>query len=281
MAKSAHTGSVSEHTALKRRKTDDDDSSNPQSKKARTRVSFSCGECHRRKQKVVEMLYIPEGMLMIFLQCDRQIPCSHCVSRKVPDLCKAYTPGKTDQDISVRLARLEQIIELALPQYFHGSASPPAVPSDRHNRTGSEGPDEDNRSFTDDQDPSGGTFQGGRWYGNSASGSVAPASVLEQLANVVVTSSRQEQWDPTHYNAGHNAASTGQNGTHSVEHTTALATPALIESVRQDSEPSAADNLKSLVQECGVSPHKISELLQELPPQRFSDVLIDHYFASM
>lgn len=48
-----------------------------------------------------------------------------------------------------------------------------------------------------------------------------------------------------------------------------------------DLEPSAADNLKSLVQECGVSPHKISELLQELPPQRVSDVLIDYYFTSM
>ena len=86
----------------------------------------------------------------------------------------------------MRLARLEHIIELALPQYFHSSASPPAVPSDRHNRTSSEGPDEDNRSFTDDQDPSGGTFQGGRWYGNSASGSIAPASVLEQV-NVLMT----------------------------------------------------------------------------------------------
>lgn len=72
-----------------------------------------------------------------------------------------------------------------------------------------------------------------------------------------------------------------QNGTHSVDNKTALANPSLIESVRQDSEPSAVDNLKSLVQECGVSPHKISELLQELPPQRFSDVLIDHYFAAM
>ncbi|KAH0840133.1 hypothetical protein J3R83DRAFT_1110 [Lanmaoa asiatica] len=264
MAKGARTGSVSEHTALKRRKTDDDDDSNPQAKKARTRVSFSCGECHRRKQK-----------------CDRQIPCSHCIARKVPDLCKAYTPGKADQDISVRLARLEHIIELALPQYFHGSTSPSAAPSDQHNPASSEGPDEDNRSMTDEQDPSGGTFQGGRWYGNSASGSVAPASVLEQLANVVVASSHQEQWDPTHHNAGHNAASTAQNGSHSVDHKAPLATPSLIDSVRQDSEPSAADNLKSLVQECGVSPHKISELLQELPPQRFSDVLIDHYFTSI
>jgi hypothetical protein len=54
-----------------------------------------------------------------------------------------------------------------------------------------------------------------------------------------------------------------------------------IDSVGQDSEPSAADNLKSLVQECGVSPHKISELLQELPPLRSSDVLIEYYFTSM
>lgn len=46
-------------------------------------------------------------------------------------------------------------------------------------------------------------------------------------------------------------------------------------------EPSAADNLKILVQECGVSPHKISELLQELPPLRSSDVLVDYYFKSM
>jgi hypothetical protein len=264
MAKGAHTGLVSEHTSLKRRKSEDDDSSNPQAKKARTRVSFSCGECHRRKQK-----------------CDRQVPCSHCVARKVPELCKAYTPGKTDQDISVRLARLEHIIELALPQYFHSPDSPSVAPSDRLNRACSEGPDEDNRSITDELGPSGGTFQSGKWYGNSASGSVAPASVLEQLANVVVASSHQEQWDHTRHNAGLNATSIAQNGTHSVDHKTALATPSLIESVRQDSEPSAADNLKSLVQECGVSPHKISELLQELPPQRFSDVLVDHYFASI
>jgi len=51
--------------------------------------------------------------------------------------------------------------------------------------------------------------------------------------------------------------------------------------VGDDLEPSAAENLKSLVQECGVSPHKISELLQELPPVRHSDVLIDYYFTSM
>lgn len=108
---------------------------------------------------------------------------SQCIARKVPDLCKAYTPGKTDQDIGVRLARLEKIIELALPQYVNTtSTSSP----DGHNRLSSECPDEDNRSNTDEQDLSGGTFQSGKWYGNSASGSVAPASVLEQVNILMV-----------------------------------------------------------------------------------------------
>jgi hypothetical protein len=90
-----------------------------------------------------------DPMLISFLQCDRQIPCSHvrshlhlviyhvahtllqCIARKVPELCKAYTPGKTDQDLSVRLARLEHIVEHALPQYFHHSGSPSAGTPDR------------------------------------------------------------------------------------------------------------------------------------------------------
>jgi hypothetical protein len=56
---------------------------------------------------------------------------------------------------------------------------------------------------------------------------------------------------------------------------------AAIDSVQQDSEPTAADNLKTLIQDCGVSPHKITELVQELPPRRFADVLVDFYFASV
>ena len=55
----------------------------------------------------------------------------------------------------------------------------------------------------------------------------------------------------------------------------------IVDSIGQDGEPSAAEKMKSLVQDCGVSPHKLSELLQELPPQRFSDVLIDYYFSQM
>ena len=40
-----------------------------------------------------------------------------------------------------------------------------------------------------------------------------------------------------------------------------------------------AENLKALVQECGVAPHKISELLHELPPRPLAEKLVDLYFT--
>lgn len=46
-------------------------------------------------------------------------------------------------------------------------------------------------------------------------------------------------------------------------------------------EATPADKLKSLVQDCGVAPHKISELIQELPPRAISDKLIDYYFSAV
>jgi hypothetical protein len=213
------------------------------------------------------------------------------MARKVPELCKAYTPGKTDQDIGVRLSRLEHIIEMALPQFFSsGTPSSSAAFWDRR-RSGSTGFDDDIQSQHEEQDPSGGTFQSGKWYGNSASGSVATASVLEQvglkfrtyysviskrtsqLANAVAPNSSSEYRSP-----GGSSQLRPGNG---VGHKSPNESLHIVESIRQDSEPSAADRLKSLVQDCGVSPHKLSELLQELPPQRFSDVLIDYYFSQM
>lgn len=256
-----------------KRKKEDDEGHAGSSKKARTRVSYSCGECHRRKQK-----------------CDRQVPCSHCVARKVPELCKAYQPGKSDQDLHLRIARLERIIETALPQFCSTDASTPAsAEASGHgegHRSLSEGAEDDARSQADDQDASGGTFQSGRWYGHTASGSIAPASVLEQLQNVVGPSNLEPQSrEPSAMRSPSLSSVKVEAGpkTPGLPHTSSLnnATDSIIESVRQDSEPSAADKLRSLVQDCGVSPQNFSELLQELPPQRFADILIDHYFASI
>ncbi|KAF5390558.1 hypothetical protein D9757_002751 [Collybiopsis confluens] len=178
-------------------------------------------------------------------QCDRQMPCAHCVARKVPELCKAYTPGKSDQDLNLRIARIEQIIEMALPQFAALDEPSSSIPDQRRSSSITE---DDAHSQHEDQDALGGAFQSGKWYGNSASGSIAPASVLQQLQIAVLPPKEGND---------------------------------VIQSVVPVLEPSAADNLKTLVQECGVSPHKIPEILQELPPLRTSDALINYYFSSL
>ncbi|KAF9534276.1 hypothetical protein CPB83DRAFT_843977 [Crepidotus variabilis] len=245
---------------LGKRKKLDDDFSNGPLKKQRTRVSFSCGECHRRKQK-----------------CDRQVPCSHCVARKVPELCKAYTPGKADQDLNARVTRLEQIIEMALPpQFLTPGASTSSLPAERnhvhhnHHRT-SPNIDDDSKSQPEDQDPSSGTFLNGKWYGPSVSGSIAPGSLIEQIEHVAGPDARSEGNSTRSHSEDKNGASSSPQTSH-------LASGV---SSGDDLEQAAVDNLQRLVQECGVTPQKISELLQELPEIGVSDQLIDFYFSSI
>lgn len=62
---------------------------------------------------------------------------------------------------------------------------------------------------------------------------------------------------------------------------TAIAEPETKRELSLTVEPSPADKLKALVQECGVPPHKLPELLQEIPPRNLSDKLIDFYFGSV
>lgn len=108
-----------------------------------------------------------------------------CVARKVPELCKAYTPGKTDQDIHLRIQRLEKIIEAALPQYWTSSSLNPSHDSNGHLRQQTPGADDDTRSQPDDEDPSGGFFETGKWYGTSASSIVSAPVVLQKVPNIL------------------------------------------------------------------------------------------------
>lgn len=145
---------------------------------------------------------------------------------------------------------------------------------DRHRSLS--GQEDDNRSQTEEQDPSGGTFQSGKWYGISASGSVAPASVLEQLQNAVMPTSNLKDRDTLGQNFRDSKVRSGAGSS-----SDPIVNGFKLDSSVDSFESVAADNMKSLVQECGVSPHKFSELLQELPPSRVSDVLIDYYFNSI
>ncbi len=125
------------------------------------------------------------ALLILYREVEVSIPTSQCIARKVPELCKSYTPGKTDQDIHIRLARLEQIVEMALPHYWSQEhATPMSDASGPHDRRRSVSPTDDGyRSQPEDEDPSGGMFESGRWYGKSASGLVAAPAVLEQVSH--------------------------------------------------------------------------------------------------
>jgi hypothetical protein len=70
---------------------------------------------------------------------------------------------------------------MALPQFYSPVTPGSSAALGDHRRSRSAGLDDDIQSQHEEQDPSGGTFQSGKWYGNSASGSVATASVLEQV----------------------------------------------------------------------------------------------------
>ena len=105
----------------------------------------------------------------------------------MPDLCKAYTPGKSEQDVNARLSRLEHIVDVTLPQILGQSLSSPSSPGatnpfqSRFGGSRSTSPDEYG-SQGEENDEANGTFDGGgKWYGKSVSGSVAPNSVLEQV----------------------------------------------------------------------------------------------------
>lgn len=186
-------------SSVKRKKSQEELSSTNASKKARKRVryrsyfyypthstgftafslsapSYSCGECHRRKQKVRFVTDHPCHDTYLCPKCDRQVPCSHCVSRKVPELCKAYSPGKPDQDVHSRLTRIESVLEAAVPQLWSQS--------DRNFSRRSASPGmEDDAGIPEGNDNMTGVFYRGSWLGSSVVGSIASPIVLEQVSS--------------------------------------------------------------------------------------------------
>jgi hypothetical protein len=105
-----------------------------------------------------------------------------CVARKVPELCKAYTPGKADQDLNARVTRLEQIVEMALPQFCSPGGFAASERNSVHSRHRTPAYDDDSKSLPEDHEPGGGTFDSGKWYGTSVSGSIAPGALIKQAS---------------------------------------------------------------------------------------------------
>lgn len=48
-----------------------------------------------------------------------------------------------------------------------------------------------------------------------------------------------------------------------------------------DEAAAAADKLRHLIQDCGLQPHKLEELVRSLPPKSYCDDLINFFFKSI
>ena len=51
--------------------------------------------------------------------------------------------------------------------------------------------------------------------------------------------------------------------------------------IKHDIHGTPAENLQQLIRDCGVSPHKLAELVHELPPKHFADRIIDWFFSRL
>lgn len=110
-------------------------------------------------------------LIVLFIQC---------VARKVPELCKGYTPGKSENDLHIRIARLERIIERAFPNSYEEGFSDRGSPTPQ-------GEGRSRASSPADPATQGGSLQvGGAYFGNSALGSVSSMPILEQVRYLIL-----------------------------------------------------------------------------------------------
>ncbi|BEJ11219.1 hypothetical protein CspHIS471_0106410 [Cutaneotrichosporon sp. HIS471] len=229
------------------------------------RVSLSCAQCAKRKQK-----------------CNREYPCQHCVvtpratqARKVPELCVPYTPvpssstHQLDQATTDRLERMENVLSV-LVRHNPGVGGYEAV-----------------REWL-----SSSTFQR---FVNSTPSTPASPLVPHKLApgppvriRTAVGLSEPQPIPPE------DIETMERGGTADEEARVGKGWLGELEggvpegmrideniTMRLDVHGTPAENLQQLIRDCGVSPHKVQELIQELPPKPFADRVIDWYFQHL
>lgn len=162
--------------------------------------------------------------------------------------------------------------------------------------SGSLSPD-DEGSQGEEGDVGQGTFdKGGKWYGNSVSGSVAPTTMLEQVrqAESIGNARFNMALQLTHVAPSNDGSPSEQMNDQFPGVGVGVggrplpsgSLPTMNENdqekvLNQPGEPTAADNLQNLIRDCGLSENKLHELMQELPPKQYTDRLIDYYFENM
>ncbi|OWZ26228.1 hypothetical protein C361_07060 [Cryptococcus neoformans Tu259-1] len=231
----------------------DHGSQQPQKKK---RVSLSCAQCAKRKQK-----------------CNREFPCQHCVARKVPELCVPYNPQASnnthgpDPQTAARLESIEAVLSVVVRHtggITHYDAIrdwiSSALPFQKHLQSAPSTPASPHNLMTHGSVP-----------GPSRAGSTYHFEPQE-AAHLERGGSSDDD----------NLAKVGKGWLGEIDG----GLPENMElnekvKMKLDIHGTPAENLQRLITDCGVSPHKIAELVQELPPKPFADRIIDWFFAKL
>ncbi|WVN87249.1 uncharacterized protein L203_102426 [Cryptococcus depauperatus CBS 7841] len=225
----------------------------PQKKK---RISLSCAQCTKRKQK-----------------CNREFPCQHCVARKVPELCVPYDPQTNannnpglDSQTQARLDSIESVLSVIV-RHTSGITHYEAI-----------------RNWITSL-----PFQ--KHLQSNPSSPASPHNVIRHGSISFPSKSTQAyQTDLLDVNSLERGASSDDDGLAKVGKTwLGEIDGGLPESMeinekvkmKLDIHGTPAENLQRLITDCGVSPHKIAELVQELPPKPFADKIIDWFFAKL
>lgn len=134
---------------------------------------------------------------------------------------------------------------------------------------------EDDTGIAEGNDNMTGVFYKGTWLGSSAVGSIASPIVLEQVCSTFKNLLRCAHQIQINHIVDHRESAIDSTFTTNGRLLSFAQNPGV------GGEHSAADKLNALIQDCGVSPHKIAELLQELPPKNLMSDLINYYFDHM
>ncbi|ODN87089.1 hypothetical protein L198_07091 [Cryptococcus wingfieldii CBS 7118] len=224
----------------------------PQKKK---RVSLSCAQCAKRKQK-----------------CNREFPCQHCT--KVPELCVPYNPQANSNSSSgpdpqtlARLESIESVLSVVVrhtsgithyeavrdwitsPPFQKHLQSAPSTPASPHNlmtpQASVPGPSRPMTAYQPDaQDPN--LLERGASSDDDGLARVGKGWLGEIDGGLPENMDTDEKVK-----------------------------------MKLDIHGTPAENLQRLITDCGVSPHKIAELVQELPPKPFADKIIDWFFEKL
>ncbi|ORY20832.1 hypothetical protein BCR39DRAFT_554723 [Naematelia encephala] len=254
----------------------DSDPSAP--KKKKRRVALSCAECAKRKQK-----------------CNRETPCQHCVSRRVPELCVPYSRHGTPPPRPALADKAKSSPGIAgdTQSEPQGTSRPPSMLPTLSVRVGRV--EAMVNAIVNRVDGLEGKALND-WRINHAPATspiplrLDPGSPSDDPPHSASTASHMRRDGHDARDGTHELAENArEDAVFGLDRDTSIRNPLPQSMIRStgpvprglDYHGTPAEQLQRLFEDCGVSPHKVQNLIQDLPAKSFADDLIAWFFSKI